>query len=50
MASPGIDPRVSGKIGFAPSSFGAEIFAAQRTVAIFRKSELFAINRPIQIL
>ena len=50
MATPGIESRVSGRIGFPPSSFRAEIFAAHRTVALLRKSELFAINRPTQIL
>jgi len=50
MASPGIESRVLGRIGFPPSSFRAEIFAAHRTVAMLRKSELFAINRPTQIL
>jgi len=50
MASPGIASRVSGRIGFPPSSFRAEIFAAHRTVAMMRKSELFAIKRPTQIL
>jgi len=50
MASPGIASRVSGRIGFPPSSFRAEIFAAHRMVAMLRKSESFAINRPTQIL
>ena len=50
MVSPGIASRVSGRIGFPPSSFRAELFTAHRTVAMFRKSELFAINRPTQIL
>ena len=47
---PGIASKVSGRIGFPPSSFRAEIVAAHRTVTMFRKSELFAINRPIQLL
>jgi len=50
MDSPGIESRVSGRIGFPPSSFRAEILAPHRTVAMLRKSELFAINRPTQIL
>jgi len=49
-ASPGLTSRVLGRIGFPPSSFRAEIFAAHRTVAMLRKSELFAIKRPTQIL
>ena len=49
--SPGaLASRVSGRIGFPPSSFRGEIFAAHRTVAMSRKSELFAIKRPTQIL
>ena len=50
VANPGIQSKVSGRIGFPPSSFRAEIFAAHRTVAMFKKSEFFAINRPTQIL
>ena len=43
-ASPGV------RIGFPSLSFRAEIFVAHRTVAMLMKSELFAINRPTQIL
>ena len=50
MATPGIESKVSGRIGFPPLSLWAEIFAAQRMVAMLRKTELFAINRPTQIL
>ena len=41
---------VFGTIGFPASSFTANIFAAQRTVATLRKIELFAICLPTQIL
>ena len=49
--SPGLtDSNVFGTIGFPASSFKAEIFAAHRTVATLRKTELFAICLPTQIL
>jgi len=50
MLSPGMESRVSGRIGFPLASFRAKILAAHRMVAMLRKSESFAINRPTQIL